>query len=91
MPRTTAGKLASRTAEAAKRVKGTDDARRDYLRRYFHADIADPTLYDLTLNTGRLGFEVAAEIIAHAAVSRYQARLATLAQAHAESGITASS
>jgi cytidylate kinase len=78
-------------AEAAKLVKAKDDARRDYLRRYFHADIADPTLYDLTLNTGRLSFNEATEIIAHAAVNRYRAGLATTAQAHAESGITASS
>jgi cytidylate kinase len=75
-------------AEAAKRVKGKDEARREYVRRYFHTDISDPTLYDLTLNTDRLGFEGAAEIIAHAAVSRYQARLAKSAQARAESGIT---
>ena len=78
-------------AEAAKLVKTKDDARRNYLRRYFHADIDDPAMYDLTLNTGRLGFEGAAEIIAHAAVNRYQARLTTTAQARVESGITASS
>jgi cytidylate kinase len=77
-------------AEAARLVKTKDEARRDYLRRYFHADIGDPTLYDLTLNTGRLGFEGAAEIIAHAAVSRYQAYLAAPAQARVESGIAAS-
>ena len=75
-------------AEAAKRVKGKDEARREYVRRYFRGDLSDPTLYDLTLNTGRLGFEGAAAIIAHAAVSRYQARVAKSAQARGESGIT---
>jgi hypothetical protein len=59
------------------------------VRRYFKADIGDPTLYDLTLNSGRVGFEGAAEIIAHAALSRYQAYLAKTAQACAELGITA--
>ena len=53
--------------EAAKRVREYDQARRRYLRRYFNAEIDDPTLYDLTVNAGRLGFARSAEAIAHAA------------------------
>jgi len=38
-----------------------DRARRRYVRRYFNAKIDDPTLYYVTLNTGRFGFARAAE------------------------------
>jgi cytidylate kinase len=54
-------------AEAAKFVREQDQARRRYVRRYFNAEIDDPTLYDVTLNTGRLGFARAAEAIAQLA------------------------
>jgi cytidylate kinase len=60
------------TADAAKKVKEEDQARRRYLRRYFDADIDDPLLYDLVINTGRLGFSRAAEVIAQAAMSNYE-------------------
>ena len=51
-------------AEAAKLVRERDQARRRYLRRHFNAEIDEPTLYDVTLNTGRMGFVQAAEVIA---------------------------
>jgi cytidylate kinase len=54
-------------AEAARFVREQDQARRRYVRRYFNAEIDDPTLYDVTLNTGRLGFARAAEVIAQLA------------------------
>jgi cytidylate kinase len=54
-------------AEAAKFVREQDQARRRYVRRYFNAEIDDPTLYDVTLNTGRLGFARAVETIAQLA------------------------
>jgi cytidylate kinase len=53
--------------EAGKMVKSKDEGRRRYLRRYFDAEIDDATLYDLTLNTGRLGMARSAQIIADAA------------------------
>ena len=55
---------------AADATKGTGGihARRRYLRRYFDADIDDPLLYDLVINTGRLGFARTAELIAQAAI-----------------------
>lgn len=56
-------------AEAARIAKNRDQARRRYLRRYFDAEIDDPTRYDLTLNTGRLGFERSADLIVYAALS----------------------
>ncbi|HEY0792615.1 MAG TPA: cytidylate kinase-like family protein [Chthoniobacterales bacterium] len=53
--------------EASKLVRNKDEGRRRYLRRYFNAEIDDATLYDLTLNTGRLGVARTAQIIAEAA------------------------
>jgi cytidylate kinase len=60
------------TADATKKVKEEDQARRRYLRRYFDADIDDPLLYDLVINTGRLGFSRTVEIIAEAAMRNYE-------------------
>jgi cytidylate kinase len=60
-------------AEAAKLVREQDQARRRYLRRYFNAEIDEPTLYDVTLNTGRMGFIRAAEVIAEARLRHHQA------------------
>jgi cytidylate kinase len=59
--------------EAAKFVREQDQARRRYVRRYFNAEIDDPTLYDVTLNTGRMGFVRAAEVIAEAGLRHHQA------------------
>ena len=50
-----------------------DQARRRYVRRYFNAEIDDPTLYDMTLNTDRLGFTRAAEVIAQLALQHRHA------------------
>jgi cytidylate kinase len=60
-------------AEATKRVRDNDTARRRYLRRYFNVEIDDPTLYDATINTGRLGFVRSAEAIAHMALQHHAA------------------
>lgn len=59
-------------AEAAKKVSEEDHARRRYLRRYFDADVDDPLLYDIVLNTGRLGFARAAEIVAQAVLRHHE-------------------
>lgn len=63
--------------DAAKMIKEADHARRRYLRRYFDADVDDPLLYDVVLNTGRLGFVRTAEIIAQAAMKHYAQFLET--------------
>ena len=60
-------------AEAAMLVTERDQARRRYLRRYFNAEIDDPTLYDVTLNTGRFGFARSAEAIEQLALQHYRA------------------
>ena len=63
--------------DAAKMIKEADHARGRYLRRYFDADVEDPLLYDLVLNTGRLGFVRTADLIAHAAMRHYEEFLET--------------
>jgi cytidylate kinase len=37
-----------------------------------HADIDDPLLYDLVINTGRSGFTRASELIEQAAMRKYE-------------------
>lgn len=44
-------------------VDRSDRARTDYLRRYYHANVDDPQLYDLTINTDRLTPIAAAGLI----------------------------
>ncbi len=54
-------------------VRRTEAERIAFIRRYFGADATDPKHYDMTLNTGHLGLEVTAEVIAAAARSRLEA------------------
>ena len=49
--------------KATRLVRETDERRRRYVRTYFETDTEDPTNYDLTINTGRSGFEQAARMI----------------------------
>jgi cytidylate kinase len=58
-------------------IKEADHARRRYLRRYFDADVDDPLLYDVVLNTGRLGFVRTAELITQGAMRHYAEFLET--------------
>lgn len=48
---------------ARKLVEQSDRARAHYLKRYYHANIDDPGLYDIVINTGRLAVGRAAEIV----------------------------
>jgi len=54
-------------------VRETDRGRARYVRKHFHQDVNDPRHYHVTINTGRMGFEAAAEMIEHA-VRRMMAR-----------------
>ncbi|MCC6491825.1 MAG: cytidylate kinase-like family protein [Pirellulales bacterium] len=49
----------------------TDRGRSDFVRRYFHRDIADPAVYDLVLNLERLTKDDAAELIVKATCQRF--------------------
>jgi cytidylate kinase len=50
-------------AAAARRMDELDDHRQSFIRRNFKQDAADPYLYDLMINTGRLGIDGAVELI----------------------------
>lgn len=59
------------TAKEAERVvRESDEARHRYVQTYFGVNVADPWLYDLVINTGRTGNELAAKIIAATVVER---------------------
>lgn len=49
--------------QAAGLVERSDQARRAYLRRFYHAEVDDPCLYDLILNTEHLDVHGAAEVV----------------------------
>lgn len=51
--------------EAVVFVAEKDAARRRYVRQHFQCNIDDPLLYHLTINTGLVSFEEAAELIAN--------------------------
>ncbi|MGD8887941.1 MAG: cytidylate kinase-like family protein [Desulfobacterales bacterium] len=52
--------------DAKRRVMRTESDRRAFIRKYFNADIADPTNYDLVINTATLNVDDAAEVISTA-------------------------
>jgi cytidylate kinase len=54
-------------ARAARAVKESDAARRDYLKRFYDVDEELPTHYDLVVNTDVLSVEQAAELVSTAA------------------------
>jgi cytidylate kinase len=49
---------------AAKYLREHDEGRRRYVKTNFERDIEDPLLYDAVLNTGLLGFEKTADLLA---------------------------
>jgi cytidylate kinase len=53
--------------DAARRVHDSDRGRVAFHRKFFKVDADDPSLFDLVVNTGRLPFEVGAELVASAA------------------------
>jgi cytidylate kinase len=52
-------------------VEKSDESRARYLRRNYHAELDDPSLYDLVINTDRLLVPEAADLIC-AAIERIQ-------------------
>jgi cytidylate kinase len=56
--------------EAAREFLDNEDrGRKRYLETYFHADIEDPLLYDLVINTDRHPTEFVARLIAQAVLA----------------------
>jgi hypothetical protein len=52
--------------EARKRVIRTESDRRAFIRKYFNADISEPTQYDLVINTDNISIETAAKTVGSA-------------------------
>jgi cytidylate kinase len=52
--------------DAKRRVMRTESDRRAFIRKYFNADIADPTNYDLVVNTATLNVDDAVKVISSA-------------------------
>jgi cytidylate kinase len=53
--------------EAAKReIERFDNSRREFIKRYFHAELEDPAYYDLVINTERFSFQATASIVVNA-------------------------
>jgi cytidylate kinase len=48
---------------AKKEIARSDSSRREFIKRYFQADLEDPVNHDLVINTEHLNFEAAASII----------------------------
>jgi hypothetical protein len=55
------------------RIRASDRARFDYVRRYHGRDWLDPTLYHLVINTGRASVETAVDLITAAQRATVQA------------------
>lgn len=65
---TVMNKLGVTEAQAHRLISKTDQYRADYYRYYTRGeDWTNPTLYDLTVNTGRLSYQDAARLIIQAA------------------------
>jgi len=53
----------SSRSEAEKYIIKTDSDRRAFIRKYFNADVTDPSQYDMILNTGKLGIDGSVETL----------------------------
>jgi cytidylate kinase len=53
--------------DAMKRTVESDRGRSAYYRKFWKVDVEDPKLYDLTIDTSRMGFEAAAGVVVAAA------------------------
>lgn len=58
------------TEEARRFIERCDKDRRDFIRRYFQSDVADPLGYDMTINTDRLGIAQCVDVIVGALAAR---------------------
>lgn len=57
---------------AAERVRQSDTDRKRYIREHFGKEWLDPSLYHITVDTGRFGVEGAAELIWEAAMRVFE-------------------
>jgi cytidylate kinase len=52
-------------------LKKEDEARKNYIQKYFHKNIEDPLLYHFIINTHLLNFEELAAMIGHCVMRRF--------------------
>ena len=52
--------------KARQKVHERDSAHIDFVKRFYHADVSDPTLYDLIINTDNLSRDAAANLVIQA-------------------------
>lgn len=57
--------------KATEYARTEDLGRKRYLKKYYEADIDDPLLYDVVINTDRVPYEEAARMIADALLARH--------------------
>jgi cytidylate kinase len=53
--------------DAKRRAQASDQARAAFYRKFWKVDVEDPRLYDITVDTSRLTYDIAAEVIVAAA------------------------
>jgi cytidylate kinase len=53
----------SSSEDSEKYIIKTDSDRRAYLRKYFNADVTNPSDYDMVINTGKLGIDGSVEAV----------------------------
>jgi cytidylate kinase len=58
--------------EARERLKQLDRAQADYTRRFYGCDICDPALYDMVLDSTRIGLDRCVEVLELAARALYR-------------------
>lgn len=63
-------KLKLNDEDAMKEITRIDDGSREFVKRYFNANIADPLNYDIVINTHHLSINSAADMIVHAVLSQ---------------------
>ncbi|MCL4547036.1 MAG: cytidylate kinase-like family protein, partial [Bacteroidetes bacterium] len=56
---------------AAEFIKEEDEARKNYIWKYFHKNVEDPLLYHAIINTNLLKFEEIADMIGHCVMKRF--------------------
>ena len=57
--------------KAAEFIKEEDEARKDYVWKYFHKDIDDPLLYNAVVNVNYLKPEDIAEMVGHCVIKKF--------------------
>lgn len=63
--------------EATRKISESDRAQAAYYRRFWKVEFEDPKLYDLTVDTSRLSYEIAADVVASAARAKASVTAAT--------------